>query len=70
MVAQAFNPSTSKVDRYLWFEASLVYRTSSRTAKAKQRNPLSETQTNQTRKEKKKKFYEAELYPRVLALSH
>jgi hypothetical protein len=42
------------------FEASLVYKVSSRTAKATQRNPVSKKQTNkqtkkQTKKKKKKK---------------
>jgi hypothetical protein len=38
------------------FKASLVYRVSSRTARAIQRNPVSENQKNkQTKKEKKKR---------------
>jgi hypothetical protein len=38
------------------FEASLVYRVSSRTARATQRNPVSKNkQTNKTQKNKKKK---------------
>jgi hypothetical protein len=38
------------------FEASLVYRVSSRTARATQRNPVSKNKTNkQTKKNKKKK---------------
>jgi hypothetical protein len=39
-VAHAFRPSTWE------FEASLVYRVSSRTAKAPQRNPVSKKQTS------------------------
>ena len=42
MVAQAFNPST-KGGRGRWisdFEASLVFKVSSRTARATQRNPV------------------------------
>jgi hypothetical protein len=38
------------------FKASLVYRVSSRTARATQRNPVSKKQTNkQTKKKEKKK---------------
>jgi hypothetical protein len=55
VVAHAFNPSTSPRGRGRWiseFEASLVYRVSSRTARATQRNPVSK---NKKRKEKKRK---------------
>jgi hypothetical protein len=38
MMAQAFNPSTWEISE---FEASLVYKVISRTAKATQRNPVS-----------------------------
>ena len=40
VVVHAFNPSTweAKAGRFLSFESSLVYRVSSRTARAKQRN--------------------------------
>jgi hypothetical protein len=37
------------------FEASLVYRVSSRTAKATQRNPVSKNKTNKQQQKKKKK---------------
>jgi hypothetical protein len=37
------------------FEASLVYRVSSRTARAIQRNPVSKNQKQKTKKKKKKK---------------
>jgi hypothetical protein len=37
------------------FEVSLVYRMSSRTAKATQRNPVSKNQKNKKKKKKKKK---------------
>jgi hypothetical protein len=45
MVAHAFNPSTWEAEagggrRISEFEASLVYRVSSRTARATQRNPV------------------------------
>jgi hypothetical protein len=42
VVAQAFNPSTWEA------EASLVYRVSSRTARAIQRNPVSKNQNTHT----------------------
>jgi hypothetical protein len=51
MVAHAFNPSTGG-GRGRWiseFEASLVYKVSSRTARATQRNSVSNKQTNKTR---------------------
>jgi hypothetical protein len=38
------------------FKASLVYRVSSRIARATQRNPVSEKQNKQTNKEKNKSF--------------
>jgi hypothetical protein len=52
VVAHAFNPSTWEAEAggFLEFEASLVYRVSSRTAKATQRNPVSK------KAKKKKKF--------------
>jgi hypothetical protein len=37
------------------FEASLVYRVSSRTAKATQRNPVSKNKTNKQKKKQKTK---------------
>ena len=55
MVAHTFNPTKHLGGRDRWiseFKASLVYRVSSRTAKAIQRNPVSK---NQTKKKKKKK---------------
>jgi hypothetical protein len=36
------------------FEASLVYKVSSRTARAIQRNPVSEKQTNKKKRKKRK----------------
>jgi hypothetical protein len=38
------------------FEASLVYRVSSRTARAIQRNPVSKTKKQKTKKRKKQKM--------------
>jgi hypothetical protein len=52
MVAHAFNPSTWEAEA--GFEASLVYRVTSRTARATQRNPVSKK--TKTKKPKKKKF--------------
>jgi hypothetical protein len=46
VVAHAFNPSTREAEAGE-FEATLVYRVSSRTARAIQRNPVS---TNKERK--------------------
>jgi hypothetical protein len=45
VVSQAFNPSAweAKSGRFLEFEASLVYRVSSSTARATQRNPVSKS---------------------------
>jgi hypothetical protein len=66
MVVHAFNPSTRGRDRRISeFKASLVYRVSSRTARATQRNPFwknnnktkpkNQKPTNQTNKQTKKK---------------
>jgi hypothetical protein len=53
MVVHTFNPSTWEAEAGGFeFEASLVYRVSSRTAKATQRNPVSK---NQKKKKKRKK---------------
>ena len=55
-----FNPSTWETEegRFLEFESSLVYRVSSRTARATQRNPVSKKQTN---KQKNKQISQAAL---------
>jgi hypothetical protein len=53
-------------------EASLVYKVSSRTARAIQRNPVSKTKTNKQKKKKKKErakklcphFADGELWPK------
>jgi hypothetical protein len=53
------------------FEASLVYRVSSRTARATQRNPVSENKTNkqkQKRKKRKKKKKPINQQKHILAL--
>jgi hypothetical protein len=57
VVAHAFNPSTweAEADGFLEFEASLVYRVSSRTATATQRNPVSKNQKKKKKKKKKNK---------------
>jgi hypothetical protein len=47
MVAKAFNPSTGEAEDLCEFEASLVYKASSRTARATQRDPVSK-QHNKT----------------------
>jgi hypothetical protein len=43
------------------FEASLVYRVSSRTAKATQRNPVSKNQTKKKKKKKKEREREKKI---------
>jgi hypothetical protein len=53
VVAHAFNPSTREAEAGGFLRASLVYRVSSRTARAKQRNPVSEKQ-NKTKQNKRK----------------
>ena len=55
MVAQAFNPSTPEC-RGRWiseFEANLVYKVSSRKARAIQRNPVSKNKPNQNQNQTK-----------------
>jgi hypothetical protein len=54
MLAHAFNPSTQEAEagRFSEFEASPVYKVSSRTARAIQRNPVLK---NQRKKKKRKK---------------
>ena len=56
MVAHTFNPSTWEAEAggSLEFEASLVYKVSSRTARAIQRNPVSKKQQQQNNNNKKK----------------
>ena len=59
MVAHAFNPSTWEAERgrrISEFEASLVYKVSSRTARAIQRNPVSKNQKKKKTKKKNKKI--------------
>jgi hypothetical protein len=48
VVAHAFNPSTWEAEISV-FKASLVYKVSSSTAKATQRNPVSKNQENKTK---------------------
>ena len=54
VVAHAFNPSTGRGRQISEFDASLVYKVSSRTARATQRNPVSKKQTNKKKNKTKK----------------
>ena len=60
-MAHAFNPSTQEAEaggrRISEFEVNLVYRVSSRTTRATQRNPVSKNQKKKKRKRKKKHIY-------------
>jgi hypothetical protein len=59
VVAHAFNPSTQEAEAG-WiseFEASLVYRVSSRKARATQRNPVWKNQKKKKKKKKKSQSY-------------
>jgi hypothetical protein len=62
VVVHAFNPITweAEAGKFLEFEASLVYKVSSRTARATQRNPVSKNKTkqNKTKQNKTKKVFE------------
>ena len=52
---RAFNPSTRSRGRWISeFEASLVYKVSSRTARATQRNPVLKNQKKKPKQNKKK----------------
>jgi hypothetical protein len=53
VVAHAFNPSKGRPISE--FEASLVYKVSSRAARAIQRNPVSKNQKKKEKKRKKKR---------------
>ena len=67
MVAHAFNPSTWERGRRICeFEASLVYKVSSRTARAIQRNPVSK---NQKKKKRICGSGAVEMAPRLRALT-
>jgi hypothetical protein len=57
VVAHAFNSSTWEAEAggFLRFKASLVYRVSSRTTRATQRNPVSRKTKNQNKQTKKPK---------------
>ena len=52
MVAYAFNLNRGRGRQISEFKASLVYKVSSRTARAKQRNPVSKNKTKQTNKKR------------------
>ena len=57
VVVHAFNPSTRELEagrRISEFEASLVYKVSSRTARATQRNPVLKKPTKKTNKQTNK----------------
>jgi hypothetical protein len=57
VMAHDFNPSTlgGRGRQISEFEASLVYRVSSRTARATQRNPVSKNKQKKKRKKERKK---------------
>jgi hypothetical protein len=58
MVVRAFNPSThsgGRVRRISEFKTSLVYKVSSRTARAIQRNPVSKNQKKKKKKQEGKR---------------
>jgi hypothetical protein len=57
VVAHTFNPSTleAETDRFLSWRPSLVYRASSRTARATERNPVSKNKNNKQNKTKQKR---------------
>jgi hypothetical protein len=61
VVAHTFNTSTWKAERWISeFQASLVYKVSSRTARAIQRNPVSKqnkTKRNKTKQNKTKQEF-------------
>jgi hypothetical protein len=64
VVAQSYNPSTQEAEagRVSEFEASLVYRVSSKTARATQRNPvLKKNKTKREEKRKEKSFKSTEI---------
>jgi hypothetical protein len=71
VVAHAFNPSNlgGRGRRISEFEASLVYKVSSRTARAIQRNPVSKNQKKKKKKEKEKKKKEEEMNTRGLEIA-
>jgi hypothetical protein len=57
VVAHTFNPSTlgGRGRQISEFEASLVYRVSSRTARATQRNPVSKKQKKKKKKRRRRR---------------
>jgi hypothetical protein len=59
LVAHAFNPSTWEAEAggFLSFDASLVYKVSSRTARAIQRNPVSKNKKQNKTKQNKKVYF-------------
>jgi hypothetical protein len=71
MVAHAFNPSTREAEAggFSEFEASLVYRVSSRTARATQRSPVLKNKTRQNKTKQKFTFKKFTLRSPILILS-
>ena len=62
VVAHAFNPSTWK-QRHVdlsEYEKNPIYKASSRTARATQKNPVSNKQQNKAKKKQKKEKYKIE----------
>jgi hypothetical protein len=71
VVAHAFNPSTREAEagRFFEFEASLVYKVSSSTAKAIQRNPVLKNKKNkQTNKKEGESYYIAQASLRLIVI--
>jgi hypothetical protein len=62
VVAHAFNPLGGRGRRISEFQASLVYRVSSRTDRATQRNPVSKNQKNKTKPKNSKNITSESLY--------
>jgi hypothetical protein len=60
MVAHAFDPSTWEAESGGFLSSSMVYRVSSRTARAKQRNPVSkkQKQKQKQKQQQQQKWFE------------
>lgn len=70
MMAHAFSPRTqgAEVRDLCGFEASLGYRTSSRTAKVTERNPALKNKQNETKKEVCSRLHSHELLKKEISL--